>query len=198
MRQRLTRLFLWICVIAWGLLVGAKLFDLQVLVGAWSLAPPESLGLLPYGPQWPVDTGEFFMPSSAALLACSLGALLAGWRTPSKYRVWLAISLAMIFGVLILTVTQFWPRNAALWAYAQGKSNALGRAEVVQMVREWVRMDWIRVAVGLTGFLASIRALSVPYPGEVVRPPASLPLKVAYVAGVGTIVAFVAWFVSKV
>jgi hypothetical protein len=33
-RARLTRMFLWISVVAWGLLVGGKLFDLRVLVGA--------------------------------------------------------------------------------------------------------------------------------------------------------------------
>jgi hypothetical protein len=27
---------------------------------SWSTSPPESLSLLPYGPRWPVDTGEFF------------------------------------------------------------------------------------------------------------------------------------------
>ena len=50
LQARLTRIFLWISVIAWGVLLGAKLFDLRVLVGAWSASPPESLSLLPYGP----------------------------------------------------------------------------------------------------------------------------------------------------
>jgi len=84
MRVRLTRFFLWISVITWGILLGGKLFDLQVLVGAWSASPPESLSLLPYGPRWPVDTGEHFFPSSVALLVCSFGALLAGWSTPPR------------------------------------------------------------------------------------------------------------------
>src|SRR5258708_10562826 len=90
---RLTRMLLWISVLAWGILLGGKLFDLRVLVGAWSAAPPESLSLLPYGPRWPVDTGEFFIPSSATLLVATLGALIAGWRTPPRYRVWLLVSL---------------------------------------------------------------------------------------------------------
>jgi len=50
----------------------------------------------PYGPRWPVDTGEFFIPSSATLLMATLGALIAGWRTPAPYRVWLVVSLAMM------------------------------------------------------------------------------------------------------
>jgi len=55
LRERLTRTCLWISVLAWGILLGGRLFDLRVLVGAWSANPPESLSLLPYGPRFPVD-----------------------------------------------------------------------------------------------------------------------------------------------
>ncbi|MFN0151702.1 MAG: hypothetical protein ACKVU1_13440 [bacterium] len=40
LRARLTRTLLWISVLAWGPLVGGKLFDLRVLAGAWSASPP--------------------------------------------------------------------------------------------------------------------------------------------------------------
>ncbi len=200
MRQAWTRAFLWISVMAWGLLVGAKIFDLRVLVGAWSASPPESLHLLPYGPQYPVDTGEFFIPSSAALLVANLGALIAGWRTPANYRRLLAISFAMIFGTLILTVTAFWPRNAALWAVANGSPNALqDEAAVIRMVGEWIALDWIRIAMGTAGFVASIRAISVPYPQPATESnSASLQMTVLYAVGVAVVLAFVAYFVGNV
>ena len=35
-RIRLTRMFLWVAVLAWGIGVGAKLYDLRVVAGAWS------------------------------------------------------------------------------------------------------------------------------------------------------------------
>jgi len=188
-----------VSVLAWGFLIGAKLFDLRVLVGAWSAAPPESLSMLPYGAKYPVDTGDFFIPSSAALLVATLGALIAGWRTPLNYRVLLAISFAMIFGTLILTVTEFWPRNAALWAVAQGSATAIQDHDaIVRMVRAWVTLDWVRIVMGTVGFVASIRAISVPYPEPAELPTAaSLQSKVIYVVGIATIVAFVVFFVSK-
>ena len=200
MRQTWTRAFLWISVIAWGCLLGAKLFDLQVLVAAWSASPPESLDLLPYGPRYPVDTGEFFIPSSAALLVSTLGALVAGWRTPANYRVLLAVSLVAIFGTLILTVTMFWPLNAALWAVAQGSPNAVQEHDtIIRMVREWVALDWVRIACGSAGFIASIRAISVPYP---IAPRETTPVsrltKLMYAVGIAAILAFVAHFVSQV
>jgi hypothetical protein len=198
MQRIWTRALLWISVIAWGFLVGAKLFDLRVLVGAWSASPPESLSLLPYGPRWPVDTGEFFIPSSAALLLAALGALITGWRTPARYRVWLALSLAMILGILVLTVTEFWPRNAALWAVARGAPNALhDRAAVISMVHVWVALDWVRVTMGTVGFLASIRAISVPFPPIEQHQPTSLLMKLAYGVGIAAVGAFVVYFVSN-
>jgi hypothetical protein len=197
-RKGLTRFFLWVSVLAWGPLVGAKVFDLVVLVGAWSASPPASLRLLPYGPDYPVDTGEFFIPSSAALLVSTVGALIVGWRTPLKYRAMLATSMLCIFSMLVLTVAMFWPLNAALWAVAQNSSSA-GQtpSEVVEIVRTWVALDWVRVAVGSIGFVSAVRALSIPFPEE--RAPADPPaVTVALIVAAIGIAAFVVYFVSNV
>lgn len=164
-RARLTRAFLWISVVAWGVLVGGKLFDLRVLVGAWSASPPESLSLLPYGPRFPVDTGDYFFPSSVALLVCSFGGVIAGWHTPPRFRLLLVVPAVMLLVTLVFTVFWFWPANRALWAVARGAPNAMqDQAQVVGLVRKWVAYDWLRVVVGFVGFLCSIRAISVPFP----------------------------------
>lgn len=172
-RARLTRMFLWISVLIWGLLLGAKLFDLRVLVGAWSASPPESLSLLPYGARYPVDTGQFFLPIAATLLLATFGALISGWKTPARYRVWLVLSAMMILVTLIFTVVAFWPRNAALWAVARGSPTPIkDPAEVVRMVREWVTYDWLRIAMGTVGFVSSVRAISLPIPAPTDLPAA--------------------------
>ena len=40
--ERATKAFLWLAVLVGGPLLGAKLFDLVVLAGAWSANPPHS------------------------------------------------------------------------------------------------------------------------------------------------------------
>lgn len=166
-RMRITRVLLWGSVLGWGILLGGKLFDLLVLVGAWSLSPPESLSLLPYGARFPVDTGEYFFPSSVALLVCSFGVLISGWKTPPRYRLLLAVPAVMLLVTLIFTVLWFWPRNAALWAVAQGAPNAVqDPAEIIRMVRQWVAYDWLRVVVCVVGFVSSVRAISIPFPAK--------------------------------
>jgi hypothetical protein len=185
-------------VFAWGILLGAKLFDLRVLAGAWSASPPESLHLLPYGPHYPVDTGEFFIPSSAALLVCSFGALLSGWRTPAKFRLLLAVPAVMILATLAFTMLWFWPHNRALWHVAIGAPDALrDRNAVVAMVRQWIAYDWLRVAMGTVGFICAISAISVPLPAPVRRGTPAWWMRLLYAVAIAGVVAFIAYFVIK-
>jgi hypothetical protein len=162
-RFLLLRFFLWVSVIAWGVVLGAKLFDLRVVAGAWSAAPPESLSLLPYGPRFPVNPGQFFAPISATILLAALAALIAGWNTPNNYRVWLALSAGSILAVWIFTVVAFWPRNGTLFAAGSGSPIAqTDRADLIRQARLWVRYDWCRIAMMVVGYMAAVRAISMP------------------------------------
>jgi hypothetical protein len=164
-RVRLMRVFLWVSVLAWGVGVGAKLYDLRVVAGAWSASPPESLTLLPYGPRFPVDPGKFFLPTSLSTLVAAFGALISGWKTPFRYRVWLWLSAVLILAVWVFTVVVFWPSNAALFAYASSAtSGAKGAADLIRLTRQWVTYDWWRVAMMGAGFVSAVRAISIPIP----------------------------------
>ena len=170
-RVQLTRAFLWVSVLAWGIGVGAKLYDLRVVAGAWSASPPESLTLLPYGPRFPVDPGKFFIPTSLTTLVAAFGAVISGWKTPFRYRVWLWLSAVLILAVWIFTAVAFWPSNAALFAAATfATSEAKSKAELVRMAHQWVTYDWWRVAMMAAGFISAVRAISIPVPATTTGP----------------------------
>jgi hypothetical protein len=174
-RVRLMRVFLWVAVLAWGIGVGAKLYDLRVVAGAWSAAPPESLTLLPYGPRFPVDPGKFFVPTSLSTLVAAFGALFSGWKTPFGYRVWLWLSAALILAVWVFTVVVFWPNNAALYAAVSGvTSEAKSKEELIRLAQQWVTYDWLRVAMMGAGFISAVRAISIPVPVATSREASSL------------------------
>ena len=196
-REGLTRFFLWISVIAWGILLGGKLFDLIVLVGAWSASPPDSLNLLPYGLRYPVDTGDYFIPSSAILLLATMGALISGWKTPAQYRILLMLSATMIFTTLVFTVVAFWPRNAALWAIAQNAPNSIKEVDaILVLVRQWVVFDWFRIIMGIIGYVSAIRAISIPYPPIIEVSNPSLGIKILYGICIGIVILFIIYFVQ--
>jgi hypothetical protein len=162
-RQKLARIFLWLSVLAWGIVIGAKLYDLVVIAGAWSAAPPESLTLMPYGTRFPVDPGQFFAPASATVMLAAFGALIAGWNTPWTYRGWLAASTLSILAVWLFTVFVFWRANGVLYAAAShAGSSPTDRAELVHQASLWVTYDWCRIALMAAGFLSAVRAISMP------------------------------------
>ena len=196
-RKVVTRAFLWLAALLGGPLLGAKLFDLLVLAGAWSARPPASLAMMPYGEAWPVDTGVFFIPFSAGMLVAGFGALVAGWRTPWEYRWLLCVPSIGILLLLILTVVAFWPMNAALYYHGIGSpKDAITDDQSIAMARRWVALDWVRVAGATAAFVAPLRALTLPWPqGTAAEDPPVVRVILA-LALVG-VAAFVIWFVSS-
>jgi hypothetical protein len=197
-RERVTRVFLWIAVLVGGPLVGAKLFDLLVLAGAWSAHAPESLTMMPYGKAWPVDTGVFFIPFSAAMLIGGFGALIAGWKTPWRYRWLLCVPSVGILVLLLLTVVEFWPMNAALYYHGvHSAKDTITDAQSVAMAQRWIQLDWVRVAGAAAAFVAALRALTHPWPtATAAKNPAVVRLALAFI--LTAVVVFVVWFVSNI
>jgi len=196
-QQKVTRAFLWLAVLVGGPLLGAKLFDLLVLAGAWGARPPASLAMMPYGKAWPVDTGVFFIPFSAAMLIAGFGALAAGWRTPWRYRWMLCLPSVGILLLLILTVAAFWPMNAALYYHGiHSPKDSITDAQSIAMTRRWVALDWLRVAGATAAFVAPLRALTLPWP-QGVAPKDPLIVRLALILALMGVAAFVVWFVSN-
>ncbi len=164
-RERLTQTFLWFSVIGWGIGLGAKLFDLLVVAGAWGAAPPNSLALMPYGPRYPMNPGDFFRPLSALMVVGILGALIGGWKARLDYRIWLWLPVIAFLMIWILTPTVFWPMIRELYGAGSGRV-VRSEAELILLVRRWMIWDWLRVAMIAVGFVSSIRAISMPYPRE--------------------------------
>ncbi len=164
-RERLTRVFLWLSVVGWGIGLGAKLFDLLIVAGAWSASPPASFALLPYGPRFHLNPGHFFQPLSVVMVVGILGALISGWKTPIAYRVWLLLPVIAFVVIWIFTPTVFWPMIRELYGVATGRI-VQSDAESIHLARRWLYWDWCRVAVIAVGFLSFIRAISLPYPRQ--------------------------------
>ena len=153
---------------------------------------------MPYGKSWPVDTGVFFIPFSGALLVSAFGALAFAWKTPWRYRWLLCIPSVGVLGLLVLTVVEFWPMNAALYYHGiHSPKDVLSDAQSVDMARRWVALDWVREFGAMAAFASSLRALTLPWPTKVSAPdpPAIRVLLLAALAGVG---AFVVYFIAHV
>ena len=152
------RFFLWIAILGWAVGFAAKLFDL-VVAGAWTASPPASFTLLPYGSRYPVNPGDFFIPLSALIALGSLGALVSGWKSPARPWLWLGVTVFLL--IWVLTPTVFWPMLQQLFDTARGRVPTT-EAESVRLAHRWLWWDWLRMGLIAVGFLASVRAFSLP------------------------------------
>ena len=151
--------FLWVSVSAWGIGLGAKLFEFTVVISAWAAAPPASLALMPYGPSYPHDPGDFFLPLSIVLLIATVGALVCGRTAVRSYKVWLWVPLASLLVIWAATPTIFWPMIGDLYFAGTG-SRPLDASAAESLVSRWLLLDWLRTLVIAVGLASSIQAIS--------------------------------------
>ena len=164
-RERWTRAFLWLGVVSFAIALGGKLFDLLILAQAWGRMPPESLKFLPYGPDWPLNPGDFFQPVSVPALLAVLGALIVGWKTPWRYRRWLLVPPVTFLIIWIATPTVFWPILRELYRASHG-TLVRTDAQLAATVRRWMIADSLRTIMIALGFVAAVKSISMPYPSQ--------------------------------
>lgn len=156
--QRWLTVFLWVSVMAWGVGLGAKLFEFTVVIAAWAADPPASLTLMPYGPRYPYDPGDFFLPLSVLLLIATIGALVSGRSALRSYRRWLWLALAALLVIWAATPTIFWPMIGDLYHAGTG-SRPLDAAAARSLVNRWLVLDWMRTALIAVGLVSAIQAV---------------------------------------
>lgn len=150
--------FLWISVAGSGVGLGAKLFEFTVVISAWAAAPPASLSLMPYGPSYPNNPGDFFLPLSALLLVGNVGAVVCGRKTLRSYRILLWVPLVSLLVIWLATPTLFWPMIGDLYHAGTG-SRPLKAAAAQSLVNRWLVLDSLRTALIAVGFASATQAL---------------------------------------
>ena len=80
-------------------------------------------------------------------------------------RLWLWLGLIMFLIIWAITPTVFWPMIRELYGSAKGRISHTD-GELVQLAHRWIVWDWFRVSLIAVGFIASVRALSLPATGN--------------------------------
>jgi hypothetical protein len=81
---------------------------------------------------------------SGLILIATIAALISGWKTEPRYRLWLWLPIIAFTLIWIATLTVFWPIITELYRIANGKT-IKSDAEVVTLVQHWFTYDWLRV-----------------------------------------------------
>lgn len=87
--------------------------------------------------------------------------------------------------------------NAALYRHGVASpQDTITDAQSVAMTRQWLTLDWLRVAGAIAAFVALLRALTLPWPKEV-APKDPLAVRVLLALALAGVAAFVIWFVAN-
>lgn len=163
----ISQTILWFFVIALGIELGAGLYETLVVMPAWTHAIPDSvIGYYQHNaadPKFALNAGgRFWMVATPLVGLLSIATLLTGFKTRTGHRRWRIIGSALALIVVIATFAWFVPNIIKLGSSAV---MTMDRAEVASLANWWVRLNWVRVAMVSLGWLAALRALSIPAKG---------------------------------
>jgi hypothetical protein len=161
---KIEQTLLWLFVILSGIGVGTGLYEMRVIVPLWASAPPESVwyweALRNTHPEYVPNAGlRLWIFLTPAHLLLALATLVAAWKTKGGHRRWLLASTVTFICLHLTAFVWFVPTINELM-----KSRELGISpeQVASKAYLWATLSWFRVPLGLFGFIAGLRALTLP------------------------------------
>lgn len=151
----ITAIALWALVIALGVQTGAGIFETRVLVPLWSSNPPASVAAYLAQPLRP-DSGPrlwiFLSPATALIAVVNL---ILALMSAGPRRAWWIAGAASGVAVLVATFAYFVPVLLSL-----SRMSELPEAAARAKVRTWVALNYVRAAVLVAAWIASLKAFS--------------------------------------
>jgi hypothetical protein len=157
MRSILTSLtfsvfLVWACVV-----LGGSLYE---AVAVWPLVasdPPRSLEATNQVLAVPARAGMFFWSwATPGLGLVGLTALLTSFGVPQAHRTWRITSTGLLLIVIAATLLYFRPTIIGL---VVGHGGGLPDDVIAAQMRQWVTLNWMRVAVLAVSVVMGVRAL---------------------------------------
>jgi hypothetical protein len=152
---------LWLLVINLGIAFGAGLFEHRIVVPDWISAGPD-------GGHWNAEavrrdnTGLRFWAyvTTGPLTLVTLANLFAAWRASGTLRSWWLAAVLVILVERPFTFSYFIPTMVGLM-------NEPDSPAAVATATRWVRLNYLRHALTLGGWLAALKAFSLLYHARV-------------------------------
>lgn len=144
-----------VALLAFGLHLGASLYDAVVVFPLWSGDLPKSVTAWATMDARP-DPSRLFTPLVAAIVFATAMAWISGLSARGSRRWWLTLALVAACGLASVTLAQVMPVERELFgpaAFGEGD-----RALLVGLVGDWMRVSAIRMAVLAAGAWLTWRA----------------------------------------
>jgi hypothetical protein len=149
-------ILLWLFVVNLGIAFGAGVYEHRIVVSRWISSSPEA------GTHWSADaarqddTGRRFWAfvSTVPLTLLTLASLFAAWRADGTVRAWWLAAACAALADRLFTFSYFIPTMVRLLA-------APDSPESVAMASRWWTLNYLRHAIVLAAWLASLKAFAL-------------------------------------
>jgi hypothetical protein len=141
-----------------GVVIGGAIYEMLVINPLWSGSPPASVRNWNPNPQYAINPGEFWGKAMPVYTLTPIAALIAGWHLRER-RKWLMIAVLCALFVIAVSLAYFIPVIIELLAK---RGEGLSDAQITSKAHLWMTLSWARVGVLILGWLAALRALSIP------------------------------------
>ena len=152
-------ILLWLFVIFSGIAVGAGLYEMRIVVPQWFSRTQESRIQINTERMRKIDAGRRFWVyvTTVPLTLLTLASLPVAWQSESPGHEWWLIAALVTLAERIGTLSYFIPRGLTLM-----RADTLPPAKAEAVARQWMTLNRIRGALALVGWLAALKALSLP------------------------------------
>lgn len=149
MRKHVPQVLLWLFVVNLGVAFGAGIYESRVVVPRWEGIPPQA---------WPNTGLEFWVyVTTVPLTILTIANLVAARLDRGPRRYWWLCAGAIVVVERIATFSYFIP--TMVWMMG---AEGLSQAEVTATLSRWMLLDYGRHVLALAGWLAALKAFSLP------------------------------------
>ena len=151
-------ILLWLLVINLGIAFGAGLYEHRIVVSRWIRASSAT------GVQWDAaaarqdDTGRRFwgFVTTGPLTLLTLANVIVAWRSTGAVRSWWLAAAGTALADRLFTFSYFIPTMVRLM-------RATDTARTGASAQRWAKLNYLRHAIVLGAWLASLRAFALFY-----------------------------------
>jgi len=158
MVQYIPNILLWLFVINHGIAFGAGLYEQRIILPQWFSSSESGIRVNSAAIR-STDTGRRFWAfvTTVPLTLLTLANLVVAWRSQGPRHEWWLGAAVITLVERIATFSYFIPTALRLM-----RAEALPAAKVEAMASQWMALNHVRAALALIGWLAALRALSLP------------------------------------
>ncbi len=159
MAQQIPEILLWLFVINHGIAFGAGLYEQRIILPQWFSRLSGSGIRVNSAAMRSTDTGRRFWAfvTTVPLTLLTLANLVVAWQAQGPRHEWWLGAAMITLVERIATFSYFIPTALRLM-----RAEELPPAKVEAMALQWIAFNHARAALALIGWLAALKALSLP------------------------------------